>query len=70
MEKFDRKGEKHLFIGYSDESKGYGLLNPTTNKLVISRDVVFDAASAWQWEKDPSQASSFFEAPASPPNSS
>ena len=58
-----------MFIGYSDESKGYRLLNPTTNKLVISRDVVFDEASAWQWEKDQSQASSFFEAPASPPNS-
>ncbi|KAH9723491.1 hypothetical protein KPL70_007130 [Citrus sinensis] len=69
-EKFDEKGEKYLFIGYSDESKGYWLLNPTTNKLVISRDVVFDEASAWQWEKDQSQASSFFEAPVSPPNSS
>ncbi|KAH9664737.1 Integrase catalytic domain-containing protein [Citrus sinensis] len=69
-EKFDEKGEKYLFIGYSDESNGYRLLNPTTNKLVISRDVVFDEASAWQWEKDQSQASSFFEAPVSPPNSS
>ncbi|KAH9726202.1 hypothetical protein KPL70_008169 [Citrus sinensis] len=69
-EKFDEKGEKYLFIGYSDESKGYRLLNPTTNKLVISRDVVFDEASAWQWVNDQSQASSFFEAPVSPPNSS
>ena len=41
-EKFDKKGEKYLFIGYSDESKGYQLLDSRTNQLVISKDVVFD----------------------------
>lgn len=41
-ELFDEKGKKYLFIGYSDESKGYRLLNPKTYKLVISRDVIFD----------------------------
>ena len=47
-EKFNEKDEKYLFVGYSDESKGYGLLIPTTNKLVIPRDVVFNEALAWQ----------------------
>ncbi|TXG53197.1 hypothetical protein EZV62_022366 [Acer yangbiense] len=32
-EKLDQKGEKYIFIGYSDESKGYRLLNPKKNKL-------------------------------------
>ena len=44
-EKFDEKGEKLIFIGYNDESKGYRLFNPKTKKLVISRDVIFDEAS-------------------------
>lgn len=36
MNKFDEKGKKLFFISYSDESKGYRLFNPNTNKLVIS----------------------------------
>lgn len=52
-DKFDQKGEKHIFIGYSDESKGYRLFNPTKNQLVVSRDVFFDELAAWQWEANP-----------------
>eukprot|EP00253_Pinus_taeda_P005509 PITA_05509 len=39
--KLDSKGEKCVFIGYSDESKAYKLYNPSTKKLIISRDVRF-----------------------------
>ena len=35
-EKFDKKGEKNIFVGYNNESKGYRLFNPKTNKLVNS----------------------------------
>ena len=59
-EKFDEKGEKYLFIGYSDESKGYRLLDPRTNQLVISRDVVFDEMVAWNWKDEDTQASHSF----------
>ena len=41
-DKFDHKGEKLLFVGYNDESKGYKLLNPINNKLIVARDVIFD----------------------------
>ena len=51
-EKFDEKGEKYIFICYSDESKGFRLLNPKTNKLVIARDVIFDELAIWQWEEN------------------
>ena len=51
-EKFDEKGETFIFIGYIDESKGFFLLNPKTNKLVILRDVIFDELAAWQWEEN------------------
>uniref|UniRef100_A0A2N9EI16 Integrase catalytic domain-containing protein n=1 Tax=Fagus sylvatica TaxID=28930 RepID=A0A2N9EI16_FAGSY len=61
-EKFDEKGEKYIFIGYSDESKGFRLLNPKSNKLVVSRDVIFDEMESWQWE-DNLQESRNFEVP-------
>jgi len=37
--KLDSKGEKCIFIGYSEESKAYRLYNPSTKKLIVSRDV-------------------------------
>ena len=40
-EKIDEKREKFIFIGYNDALKGYHLFNPNTNKLFISRDVIF-----------------------------
>lgn len=40
------KAEKYTFVGYSDESKTYRLLDKETNKIKISRDVIFlDKAS-------------------------
>ncbi|MCO5556773.1 hypothetical protein L7F22_010325 [Adiantum nelumboides] len=39
--KWDAKSQKCIFLGYSEESKSYRLYNPTTKKIVISRDVVF-----------------------------
>jgi hypothetical protein len=40
--KLDPKAEKCIFIGYSLEQKGYRCFNPSTQKLQVSRDVVFD----------------------------
>ena len=40
--KWDAKSQKCIFLGYSEESKGYRLYNPTTKKVIISRDVVFE----------------------------
>jgi hypothetical protein len=36
------KAEQLIFVGYSEESKAYRLLNTKTNNITISRDVVFD----------------------------
>lgn len=51
--KLDSKGEKCVFIGYCDESKAYKLYNPSTKKLIVSRDVQFieDEASDGSLEK-------------------
>ena len=46
--KLDDKGEKCIFLGVSDQSKAYKLYNPTTKKIIISRDVVFDEERFWE----------------------
>ncbi len=45
--KLDPKTEKCIFIGYSLEQKGYRCFNPSTLKLQVSRDVVFDEMVSW-----------------------
>ncbi|KAK2996001.1 hypothetical protein RJ640_019468 [Escallonia rubra] len=47
--KLDDKSEKFIFIGYSQESKGYKLYNPLDKKIKVSRDVTFDEKSSWDW---------------------
>jgi len=45
--KLDPKAKKCIFIGYSLEQKGYRCSNPSTQKLQVSRDVVFDEMVSW-----------------------
>lgn len=40
-QKLDPKASKMIFIGYSEVTKGYRLLDTKTRKVLISRDVVF-----------------------------
>ena len=47
--KLDDRGEKCVFVGYSEESKAYKLYNPLTGKLVVSRDVIFSEEETWTW---------------------
>jgi hypothetical protein len=37
-----RKSEKCIFVGYSKDVKGYRLLQPHCNEIIIRRDVRFD----------------------------
>ncbi|KAF8369604.1 hypothetical protein HHK36_032373 [Tetracentron sinense] len=50
--KLDDRGEKCIFIGYSEESKAYKFYNPLTNKVVVSRDVIFSEEETWNWDKE------------------
>ncbi|PKI78925.1 hypothetical protein CRG98_000698 [Punica granatum] len=45
--KFDKKAVKCIFVGYDNERKGWRFCDPTTNKVYLSWNVVFDEASSW-----------------------
>lgn len=40
-QKWDRKSQELLFIGYCENTKGYRLYDPRARKTIISRDVIF-----------------------------
>ncbi|WVZ85487.1 LOW QUALITY PROTEIN: hypothetical protein U9M48_032409 [Paspalum notatum var. saurae] len=46
-QKLDDKSEKCIFIGYSEQTKGYRVYNPITKRLFVSRDVIFDENAFW-----------------------
>lgn len=40
--KFDPRSKKMLLVGYEGESRNYRVYDPTTKRVSISRDVVFN----------------------------
>ena len=46
--KLDKKAEKFRFIGYCNESKGYGLIDEKTKKVYKRRDVIFSESDFGQ----------------------
>jgi len=36
-----------LFLGYAEGTKAYWLYDPRRDKVLVSRDVVFDEKAAW-----------------------
>jgi hypothetical protein len=45
--KLDNKGQKCIFVEYSEDTKPYKLYNPIARKVIISRDVQFVENEAW-----------------------
>ena len=43
----DPKLKKCILVGYSLEQKGYKWLNPSTRKVRVNRDVVFEESASW-----------------------
>ncbi|XP_071740805.1 uncharacterized protein [Rutidosis leptorrhynchoides] len=48
--KLEDRSQKCVFLGVSLESKAYRLYNPIEQKIVVSRDVIFDEDSKWDWD--------------------
>jgi hypothetical protein len=44
------KCEKYVFIGYSTKSNGYTLFSLKRNKVIESRDVIFNEKNKWDWK--------------------
>ena len=42
QEALQPKSEKYIFVGYSEDVKGYRLLQPHSHDIIIRRDVKFD----------------------------
>ncbi|KAJ8628136.1 hypothetical protein MRB53_021443 [Persea americana] len=60
-DKFDARSLPCVFLGYSHQFKGYRCLDPPTNRIYISRHVVFDEVTFPF--RDPGSLHSFTETP-------
>ena len=49
--KLDDKSTKCVHLGLSKESKAYRMYNPSTKKIIINGDVVFDENKGWKWDR-------------------
>ncbi|KAG6468104.1 hypothetical protein ZIOFF_072672 [Zingiber officinale] len=70
--KLDAKAVKCVFVGYDERRKGWRCLDPTTNKCVVSRNVIFDEISSYHLEEPPREENDMITLPLSrfPENSS
>jgi hypothetical protein len=50
-QKFDKKAEKGIFMGYGSCEKGYRIYILQSKKIVLSRSVVFDENNKFPWKK-------------------
>ena len=50
--KLDKKGQKCIFVGYSEDTKAYKMYDPVTKKVIISRDVQFVENESWDGTVD------------------
>ena len=49
LAKLDPRGLKVVFIDYEPGSKAYKLYDPAEGRAHVSRDVIFDETTFWQW---------------------
>jgi hypothetical protein len=49
--KLDDRTTLGVFIGYAEGSKAYRILDPGTQRVCTTRDVVFDEGRGWAWDK-------------------
>lgn len=47
--KLDNKSLKCVLLGVSEESKAYRVYDSLSQKVLISRDVIFNEEESWPW---------------------
>lgn len=50
LKKLDDRSKSCIYLGSEQGSKAFRLFDPSTHKVIISHDVVFDEKKMWQWE--------------------
>ncbi|KAG6505156.1 hypothetical protein ZIOFF_037506 [Zingiber officinale] len=63
LDKLDQKAEVGIFIGYSMQSKAYGIYQPQNGKVIMSRDVKFFKEEKWIWSSRESVSEHMSEMP-------
>ena len=61
LNKLSDRSKKMIFIGYEAGTNGYRFYDPSTGRLVISRDVIFEENLAWNWGNTASSPTSSVE---------
>jgi hypothetical protein len=51
ISKLDDRSTPGVFIGYAEGSKAYRILDPGTQRVRMTHDVVFDEGRGWIWDK-------------------
>jgi hypothetical protein len=51
ISKLDDRSTLGVFIGYAEGSKAYHILDPRTQCVRMTHDVVFDEGRGWAWDK-------------------
>ena len=49
--KFDRKAGNRVFVGYESCEKGYRVYDLKSEKIVISRIIIFSEDKLWTWKE-------------------
>lgn len=52
LKKLDDRSRMLVHLGTEPGSKAYRLYDPSTRKVIVSRDVVFDEARGWNWNNE------------------
>ncbi|KAF2306587.1 hypothetical protein GH714_019620 [Hevea brasiliensis] len=53
LTKLADRSNQAIMLGYESGTKAYRLFDPSRNKIIVSRDVVFEEGRKWQWNNDP-----------------
>ncbi|CAL8085699.1 unnamed protein product [Prunus armeniaca] len=66
-QKLDAKSVKGVFVGYATCEKGYRVFDPSTKKLILSRDVIFYETKSWNWKETSENSVAVTYIPNQPP---